>query len=261
MEELLSKGNNTIAFIIQARLGSTRLPNKMILPFYKGFSIFEILIEKLKRNFENIPIIVATSLDTHNDILEQIALENNIFVFRGDESNVLKRFINAAEQYGVNKIIRICADNPFLDGEELKKLLAFVEHHPTYDYVSFNVNDTPSIKTHFGFWAEYVSLDALKKADTLIQESIYYEHVTNYIYEHSKIFDIAFIQPNEVVVEKKDIRMTLDTLQDFEILAEIYERLQNEYNDNWGINEIISFLDKNFNYKEKMLQQIDKNSK
>lgn len=252
--------DNNVAFIIQARLGSTRLPNKIIIPFYNEYSIFDILIEKLTSNFKNISIILATSKSKENDILERIAQNNKkISVFRGDEEDVLKRFIDAADYYNVNRIIRICADNPFLDVVELQRIISFTENN-NYDYVSFNVEGTPSIKTHFGFWTEFVTLDALKKINTITTLPLYHEHVTNFIYENPEEFKIYFLEPNQAVFGREDIRMTLDTEKDFKILSEIYKVLNKKYNKA-GISEIIRFLDKNPNYKNLMTEQIKMNIK
>src|SRR5690554_6264340 len=111
-----------LGIIIQARLGSKRLPNKMLLPFYKEKGVFEILIEKLKVHFSSIPIILATSLETTDDPLIAICEKHNLYFYRGSESNVLERFIDTAKHFKISKIIRICADNPFLDFDELENL-------------------------------------------------------------------------------------------------------------------------------------------
>ena len=102
------------AFMIQARLGSTRLPGKILLPFYKNRSILDLLIEKLQQ-VSGAKVILATSISPLNDELEAFARTKNCEVYRGDETDVLKRFIDAAEKYGVEHIIRVCSDNPFLE--------------------------------------------------------------------------------------------------------------------------------------------------
>lgn len=255
------KINDSFAFIIQARLGSTRLPNKMVLPFYNDKGIFELIIEKLKKYFPNVKIILATSNRIENDLLETIAKKNGLDVFRGDENDVLIRFINAAECFGVSKIIRICADNPFLDTLELQSLVDKCIENNEVDYMSFKINNLPSIKTHFGFWAEYVTLNALKKVKMMTSDSLYFEHVTNFIYENPNNFNIKFLEVNSSLKDRNDVRMTLDTLHDFEMLSDIFAKLSNENNDVFGINEIIKFLDSNPIYKESMKNQILINSK
>jgi spore coat polysaccharide biosynthesis protein SpsF len=141
----------------------------------------------------------------------------------------------------------------------LRKLIDFIKDN-NYDYVSFNVDGIPSIRTHYGFWAEYVSVKALEKVNTLTQVPQYHEHVTNYIYENPKLFAIYFLNPNCNVVGIKDVRMTLDTKNDFQTLSEIYSLLSKKHK-HFGINEIISFLNDNPHYKTEMNAQINNNSK
>jgi len=250
---------NNIGIVIQARTGSLRLPSKIILPFYKSKSLIELLIEKLQNNFADVPIVLATSINEKDDILEKIALQKNVSTYRGSESDVLRRFIDAADKFSIDRIIRICSDNPFLDIEELKNLIEISKRNSA-DYISYIVNETPSIKTHFGFWAESVSLSALKKTAELTELPLYHEHVTNFVYEHPDLFKIFFIEPACNMSNRKNIRMTLDTVEDFHLLSEIYSLLVERY-DTFGINEITTFIDNNAHYIDKMTLQIKKNEK
>lgn len=247
--------------MLQARVGSTRLPQKMALPFFEDKSILELIIAKLQQNFPEIPIVLATSALQENDILEATAKELDCYVFRGSENDVLQRFIDAAEAFHFNQIIRVCADNPFLDVSEMQNLIRFVESEASYDYVGFTVNGSPSIKTHFGFWTEYVTLQALKKVNSETKDAFYHEHVTNYIYGHEALFQIKFIAANPILDGRNDIRMTLDTAVDFTALSEIYLKLRKRYGTDFGIKEIVSFLDENEQYKTIMTNQIVENSK
>lgn len=100
-----------ITFIIQARLGSTRLPGKILLPFYEGKSILELMIDKLSVVSKN--IVLATSTNELDNGLELFAKKHCIVCFRGDENDVLSRFIDAASENDVRHLIRVCSDNPF----------------------------------------------------------------------------------------------------------------------------------------------------
>lgn len=252
---------NDICFIVQARIGSTRLPNKMMMPFHHSKGVFELVLNKLKNNFPQIKVIVATSVNSENDILETIANANDCSVYRGSEKDVLKRFIDASAFYKYKKIIRICADNPFLDIEEMNKIINFLNTNETFDYLSFRVNNTPSIKTHFGFWVEFVTSKALSKVFSMTNEPFYHEHVTNFIYENPTHFNIHFLETNEILEGRNDIRMTVDTEKDFEMLAFIYQTLTQRHQTQFGINEIVKFLDENEDLKSSMTKQIELNSK
>lgn len=249
------------AFIIQARVGSTRLPNKMILPFYKDKTVLDILIDNLQRNFSDIPIVLATSTNSENDIIEAKYKNSNCLVFRGSENNVLDRFCEAAEVYSITHIIRVCADNPFLDMKELKNLIEYIENNPEKEYISFEVNNMPSIKTHYGFWTEFVSLEALLKIKTFTEDNLYLEHVTNFIYENKELFNIQFILPNQKIYDAENVRMTLDTLEDFKLLSSIYEILFLKYGKDLYIDQIMEFLSENPMYIQKMNHEIQKNIK
>ncbi|MGI6341494.1 MAG: cytidylyltransferase domain-containing protein [Bacteroidales bacterium] len=247
--------NNSI--IIQARTGSTRLLNKMIKTFFDGKSLLEIIITRLKK--VGVPIIVATTTNENDDTVESIALSQHVSVFRGDENNVLSRFIEAAEEYNVSKIIRVCADNPLLDIAALINLKNdFV--NSSVDYWCYSTeNKTPTIKTHYGFWAEGVTLEALKKVQSLTSEKLYQEHVTNFIYTHSNLFSIHFesIHPE---VEKNHIRLTIDTQQDFELISKIYSDLISK-NIELNALAISNFISTNTEWLEIMKKEIVKNSK
>lgn len=210
-----------IGIIIQARLGSNRLPQKMVLPFYECKSIFELLVRRMLEYGFNVPIILATSNNPLDDKLVNLARNLNIEVFRGSEYDVLGRFINAAERFNLTKLIRICADNPFLDLDSLDfQIKEFTKLD--FDYWCYAKSDgTPTIKTHFGFWSEAVKLSALKSIKEYTDEWIYFEHVTNYIYTHEKLYKInKYYIPEQL--DNLPIRLTIDTKVDFELARSIY---------------------------------------
>lgn len=251
----------SLCFMLQARLGSTRLPRKMILPFFQDKNILQLIIEKLKQAFPEIPVVLATSIEPSNDELEAIALQMGCLVHRGSEKDVLLRFIEAGNKFDFDNIIRVCADNPFLDVGEMQVLIDSIKENTQYDYVSFKVNDEPSIRTHFGFWTEFVTLGTLERVNSKTKDEFYHEHVTNFIYQNPEEFNIRFLAVNPILEGRKDIRMTLDTLTDFEMLSEIYKALYLKHGNQFGIDEIVSFLDDNPGYKTAMAEQINVNSK
>lgn len=247
-----------IGIIIQARSGSTRLPNKMLLPFYENKGLLEIIILKLKSEINNIPIILATT-DTEKDQgLSDLGEMLQVKVFRGNEMNVLKRFISAAQQNNITKIIRICADNPFLDMKSLKYLIEEFQRSDE-DYISFQTKTgIPSIKTHFGFWAEAVTLEALIKIENSTNEQIFLEHVTNFIYTNKTLFRQKFFTI-PTYIEENNIRLTVDTKKDFELSKIIYEEIKK--NNLTEILQIVDFISKREDWMLQMGSEIKKNSK
>lgn len=246
------------AFIIQVRVGSTRMPNKILLPFYKGRSILDIIVNNLKR-IQGVDTIIATPDTVSNDIVEEKAESLGVKCFRGLEQDVLQRFIDAAEMYGADGIVRICSDNPFLSMPDIEAIL-LAANQSVHDYISFMVNGLPSIKTHYGFYTEYVTLNALHKVQTLTQDPVYHEHVTNYIYTHSDKFHILWLQANPLLSSRNDIRLTIDTPEDFKSAQTIYQELVNT-SKTMTIESVVEYLDQHFDIRMQMLEQIAKNSK
>lgn len=249
--------NQNSAIIIQARTGSTRFPNKMVIPFYKGRSILDILLERVASFKNEIQIILATTENPNDDKIVKIANNHGVKVFRGSESDVLSRFINAAEKYDTKKIIRICGDNPFLSRKYLYELINYIKQSFA-DYISFITEDCiPSIKTHFGLWAEYITLDALKRIQDVTTEPIYHEHVTNYAYSHPNLFSLEFLKIPKYITDSI-FRLTVDTENDFNNAKKIYEQLMQQ-NKEIEPENIIPLL--NGEILNSMKIQMNKNSK
>ena len=247
-----------LAFIVQSRMGSTRLPHKILRPFYGEKSILDLLVEKLKC-ISDVNIIIATSKSQENDVIEEFCKRVNIICFRGDENDVLKRFIDAAENNNIDNIIRVCSDNPFLELYSIKRLIATAKCSKS-DYISFNIEGVPSIKTHYGFWTEFTTLSTLKRVYELTEERLYHEHVTNYIYSHPEKFNIEWIQGPDCLKENKNIRLTIDTEEDFKNAQFIYQNICKD-NPYPRISEIVDFLNSHRELYNQMVEQIKKNSK
>lgn len=249
---------NKIFFIVQARSGSSRLPGKILLPFSEGKSILELLIDKLL-TIEHSEVIIATSIAETNDIIEALAHKKGIYCYRGAENDVLGRFIQAAKTYNASKIIRICSDNPFLERESICRLRDYVmDNH--CDYAGFDIFGKPSIQTHYGFWTEFVTLDTLERIASLTDEALYHEHVTNYVYTHPDNFKICWLKGSEKLAGHEDIRLTIDTEDDFKVAQKVYQDLvaKTKYPT---IKDVIDYLDKNPVHYQSMRNQIIKNSK
>jgi spore coat polysaccharide biosynthesis protein SpsF len=246
--------------IIQARTGSTRLPRKMILPFYNGTGILGTILTRLKEANLEIPIILATTTNPNDDIIEEIANKHDINVSRGSENNVLSRFIYSAEKNSIQKIIRICADNPFLDLAALKHQIKSFKNSET-DYWCYSKSDrTPTIKTHYGFWTEGVTLEALKKVSSLTSQKLFQEHVTNYIYSNPERFNLHFENISQSVEKETNIRLTIDTFQDFETTKEIYSELIAKQIP-FEANQVICYIKSKPEWIEIMRNQIIANNK
>ncbi len=254
----MTKENTGI--IIQARTGSSRLPSKLILPFYEQYNVLEILLENLSKN-TNIPVILATTINSNDDKIEEIGRRYKVAVFRGSENNVLSRFVEAAKKYDIKNIIRICSDNPFLDVQATLDLIPhFIENK--LDYCSYALaGNLPSIKSHLGLWGEVTTLKTLEKVLQMTDEKLYLEHVTNFIYSNADKFNVGFVPAPEDFYKRTDIRLTLDTDQDFKMYQTIYQKLKNKDSFDIPAGRILHYIDGNQELLSQMKSIIDKNQK
>lgn len=247
-----------IGIIIQARMGSTRFPGKILKKFYGE----DTLLETLLNNLHNIgvKIIVATSVNENNDEFEAFLKNKGELVYRGSENDVIDRFIKAAEVNKLDGIIRICSDNPFMDWRGIVQLIEKAKTTDA-DYIGFRVNNTPSILTHFGFWGEFVTLDALKRvAATTPEESPAHEHVTYHIYKNPAEYKCEWIQCPKFLIGRDDIRLTIDTPEDLLNAQRVYASLK-KVNSNFTLKDIVQYLDDHQDIKESMMSNISKNKK
>lgn len=247
-----------IGVIVQARMGSTRLPRKILREFHQGKALIEVLINNLKK-VENVPIVVATSVNANNDELASFLQQRGIPVFRGEENDVLSRFIGAAEANGIDGIVRVCSDNPFLDWHGVATLIEKAQHSNA-DYIGFHINNTPSIKTHFGFWAEYVTLAALKRVFATTDDTQAHEHVTIHIYTHPEEYHCEWIECPDFLQGRNDIRLTVDNAEDFENAQRVYAALH-ALNPDFDLRDVVNYIDSDGDLRMSMKKLIDNNKK
>ncbi|MHA2338402.1 MAG: cytidylyltransferase domain-containing protein [Candidatus Hodarchaeales archaeon] len=247
--------NEKTAIIIQARMGSTRLKGKILKIIDKNKTILDLLLENLKSLNQKI-IIATTNNRADMDIIET-ANNHDLDWFRGDEDNVLKRYIDCANEYNISRIIRITSDNVFVQPELIKPLIE--NKNQALDYISYKVREKNVILTHWGLFGEYIKLDALKKIHSVSKAKIDLEHVTYYIYTHENEFNIELwdVPPK---LNRFDIRLTIDTIEDFNICKEIVKYLR-ENNLEWHYRNILGYIDGNSDLKERIkrnIKQIEK---
>lgn len=244
--------------IIQARSSSVRLPNKILLDFYGGASILGILLKRIQENVQEPIVIVATTLDGADDRIASISEQLGAKAFRGSSSDVLSRFVQAAETFGCSQVVRVCADNPFLSISAINQML---QEDPNIDYVSYEAaKQLPAIRSHLGLYAERVSVAALKEAQSRSNDKADREHVTKYIYENPGSFSIKWLKPDPSVYGRDDIRFTVDDATDFELMQQLYSHAVNA-GEQISIAELVRFVDANASYINTMKSQIAKYAK
>jgi spore coat polysaccharide biosynthesis protein SpsF (cytidylyltransferase family) len=220
--------------IIQARMGSSRLPGKVLMDV-NGKSILQNLLDRLKPSTFVNEFVVATTLNPEDDAIESFCLENNIKCFRGSDWDVLDRFYQCALQLNAaegDNIVRICCDNPIhsykvMDfvGAEFLKL--------GVDYFS-NSNQEPNYLED-GYDVEITTFNALKTAWAEAKLLSQREHVMPYIKNSGK-FVLGWRKAND----KYTFKLSVDTPDDLKMVQRIFKEM--EANPNFAIDEVVDLL-------------------
>lgn len=205
-----------VAAIIQARMGSTRLPGK-VLKELNGKPLLENIINRLKYCKRVDKIIVATTNNKVDNDLEIWCKERNIQCFRGDENNVLNRYYEAAKAAKADVIVRITADDPFKDPLVID---AVIEQLLT-ENLDFSFNNYPPSYPE-GLDTEVFTFEAIEKAINAETSDFEKEHVTQYFYHNPSLFKLKNFSYNTDI---SNFRLTVDTDKDFELAETIYSKL------------------------------------
>jgi spore coat polysaccharide biosynthesis protein SpsF len=225
--------------IIQARMTSTRLPRKICMPL-AGKRVLEVLLQRLKEYKDS--IIIATTDNGTEEPIVNIAQDNGIKYYRGSEDNVLQRYYLSAKEYGAvsgDTIVRITSDCPLYSVDILKGCLAKYNSEKI-DYLYADIhNSFPR-----GFDTEVFSFDLLEKAYNEATEDFEKEHVTPYI----KSLENITISSYNDIEDNSHYRLTLDTVQDYEAIGEVYKKLNNNINATY--KQIIDVVRQNPYIKE-----------
>ncbi len=201
--------------IIQARLGSTRLPYKMMLSLH-GKPLIEWVIKRVQKSKKLDDIVVAIPISQENDILENYINKLGIKVFRGSESNVLDRFYKAVKDTDFTHIVRVCADNPLIYGNEIDNLIEFYADN-SCDYA---YNHIPKDNLYpDGLGAEIISFELLKFLNENAVLQHHKEHCLSYIWDNKEKFTIKTFDPPNKKLYRADVKLDVDTFDDYYKLA------------------------------------------
>ncbi|TJX68845.1 acylneuraminate cytidylyltransferase [Soehngenia saccharolytica] len=225
-----------IGAIIQARMGSTRLPEK-VMKRIQGKTVLGHVIERVRQSKLIDEIIIATTTNEQDRIIESEALGYGAKVFRGSEDDVLSRYYYAAKENNIDIIVRITSDCPLIDPMIVDEIIEFYNDHD-FDIVTNAGNDLSNRTFPRGLDTEVFSFHFLEKAYNNATEKYQREHVTPYIYETSTN---VFYYKNKTDYSK--YRWTLDTEEDFELIKRIYDNLYHGVHD-FYLNDIIKLFDK-----------------
>ena len=225
-----------ILAIIQARMNSSRLPNKMLADI-GGKPMLSHVIDRTMESKLIDKLSVATTTDVTDDSIDDFCKTNKVHVYRGSEDDVLDRFYNLARLQKADDIVRITGDCPFVDPEIIDEVIT-VYKDGNYDYVTNSMRYTyPD-----GLDVEIFSYEALQKAwenSTSLRER---EHVVSY-FKYSGLFKIRNVMNPDPV--KHEYRWSVDQPADLRFVREVYSQLVSQGNLEFRMNDILKLLSEN----------------
>lgn len=223
-----------ITAVIQARIGSSRLPKKVLLDL-EGKTVLDRVIERVKaaRKIEN--IVIATTVEKRDLEIAGFCAKNGYSVYCGSENDVLDRFYQAARLFNASHIVRVTSDCPMIDPSVIDNVIDLHLKNGS-DYTSNVLKETyPD-----GQDVEIFTFGALKKAWESASMTSEREHVTPYIRNHSEIFKLSNLEFSEDLSSK---RWTLDQAEDYEFIKRVYAALYRK-NHLFGIRDILALIEK-----------------
>lgn len=227
-----------IAAIIQARISSTRLPGKIMMETC-GKTMLEHMILRIKQSKKLDEIIVATSINKLDDIIEEWCKKNNIKCFRGPENDVLKRYKLAKDFFNVDIVVRIGADSPLMDPKIIDDVVELFESN-NYDYVT-NLFPVSGRTFPDGVNVEVFSSETLDEVDKNAKKPSDREHVTFYLWMQPERFKIfRYDYPEDL----SKFRFNLDYIEDYCLIRSIFESLYPK-NNFFTLEDTISWLKQN----------------
>lgn len=210
---------NMIIAIIQARMGSSRFPGKMLTPLH-GAPLIDWVVQRTKKAVKIDDLIVAIPDSEPNNELENHLRNIDAKVIRGSENDVLARFHHAATTFKASHVIRICGDNPMICPNAIDELIRFFfKHDPTPDYAYNHVPDGNSWPDGLG--AEICTIKVLSQVHKEASDPEHREHVFNYLKENQKIFNIQTFEPLDKRLALPELKLDIDHPHDLAKFANI----------------------------------------
>ena len=221
-----------VSLIIQARMSSTRLPQKVLKPF-KNKPMLLYLVDRLKKSPSINQIIIAISVNPADDVLEKFCQDNLLLYHRGPETNVLTRYLEVAEKFNCQHMIRVTSDCPLHDPLIINKMiLYFLTHDCEYLQNALFTYGYPS-----GFDCAIYHRKTLEKFNQIEKNIINREHASGAIVKYPDLFKIDYF--TDLNIDYSHYHLSVDTIQDYKLITKI---INNFPNDNFTFDDVIEYL-------------------
>ena len=241
--------SNKVAAIVQARMGSTRLPGKSLM-LLAGTPLVGRVIERISSATKIDKLILAIPDNIENDPLETLGKSYGVQIFRGSEIDLVDRYYNAAKNVSCKYVVRIPADNPTPQSSEIDRI---IDHHLSLNRPGFSSNlaEIYGSKYPDGIGAEIFDFELLEEISADFSDSKKREHVHLNFFDYAtqKAVDetwcpISTVQcPSDFA--RPDIILDVNTQIQFEYMADLYKELYHS-NPNFDIKDIIKWHDENY---------------
>lgn len=220
--------------IIQARMGSTRLPRKVMLDL-AGQPMLVRDVNRVRRARTLDEVVVATTVKSDDDVIADLCESLGWLCSRGNEQDVLDRYYRVAVERVADVIVRLTSDCPLIDPDVIDLVVSeFKRLHPQLDYLS---NTLPRRTFPRGLDTEVFSFRALEQAWRDDSNAAWREHVTPYIYRNPDIFKISGVASE---VDYSEMRWTVDTPEDLEFARRIYTHFGD---DDFSWRDVLALLE------------------
>jgi spore coat polysaccharide biosynthesis protein SpsF len=213
--------------LIQARMGSQRLPGKVLMDL-GGKTMLERVVARTRRARRIDEIVLTTTTAKMDDVLVSQAVALDLPVFRGEEDDVLSRFHSAAVAHGGDMIVRVTADCPLIDPQVIDKVVAVIERASTLDFVSNTLTRTYPR----GLDVEACQFSALARAWRVAQKPFERAHVFPFIYSHPDKFVLRNVEEKD---DHSHLRWTVDTAEDLKLIRALYAKVGNDDSTPWRV--------------------------
>ncbi|MGE5400409.1 MAG: cytidylyltransferase domain-containing protein [Ignavibacteriales bacterium] len=227
-----------IVTVIQARVSSSRLPGKVLLPL-AGKTVLERMVERVRAARLSGNVVVATTVNSEDDLIADICTKENIDFHRGDKFDLLDRHLKAGLRFGAEVIIKIPSDCPLIDPAVIDRVISFyLDNKDKYDYVS---NLHPATYPD-GNDVEIIPVPILEIAWKEAARDFEREHTTPFIWENPERFRLGNVSWERGLDYSMEHRWTLDYREDYEFVSAVYNELYN-LNPQFHLDDVLNLLE------------------
>lgn len=222
---------------VQVRMGSSRLPGKAMMDLL-GKPVLGRLLERAERARSLDEVVVATSLNKRDDIIQEYCWESNILCFRGSENDVLGRILGALKSRSADIGVELFGDCPLIDPKIIDQHVSFfMDNLGKYDFVGNDLKSTYPPGTE----VEVYSVEALEDAANRTKDPEVREHGTLFIRQHPEIYRLHNIEaPDELRYPEMEIE--LDTEEDFQVIEAIFRHFLDRGKPDFNTYDVVEFM-------------------